>query len=99
MGRAVAALPPESYAKLRLLFAVTHGAALALASLAGGILVGRFGGERIGPREAALAGIMAALIATVLSWQGPSWLPLVALALAGGFAALGGRIGVERRPI
>jgi hypothetical protein len=42
---------------------------------------------------------MAALIATVLSWQGPSWLPLVALAIAAGFAALGGRIGVKRRPI
>jgi hypothetical protein len=41
---------------------------LSLAALAGGYLVGRWGTAGAGVREAALAGLAAALIATALAW-------------------------------
>lgn len=95
---AIAALSPEARAKLGLVLFFTHGTALAIAAFAGGMLVGRYGSGAAGVREAALAGLMAALVATVLAWGGVSWVPLVTLAVATAAAALGGRAGKGRRP-
>lgn len=96
-ARAIAALSAEGRVKLGLVIFVTHGGALFVAALAGGLLVGRYGGAGVGVREAALAGLMAALIAVLLSWSGISWVPLVAVAIATLGAALGGSRGAKRR--
>jgi tRNA-(ms[2]io[6]A)-hydroxylase len=75
-------------------------AGLALAALAGGFVVGRWGAAGVGVREAALAGLAAALVATGLSLGSPGALagsvPTVVVAVA--FAALGGWLGLRRRP-
>lgn len=76
-----------------------------LACLAGGALVGRFGG-RAGAREAALGGVVAALASwLVAAFAGAlsPWLlalaAFVVLAVTGGLiAGAGGRIGAARRP-
>jgi hypothetical protein len=74
-------------------------AALALGALLGGLLVGRWGPPSVGTREAALAGLGAALAAGAASWltigPSPGWLLLAAAALPA--AALGGRLGVRLR--
>jgi hypothetical protein len=95
-ARALAALAPADRAKLGLTVFLLHGGGLALAAFAGGYLVGRWGGAAT-PREAALAGVAAALVASVLGWSGISWVPLVTIAVAALFAWLGGRTGVRRR--
>jgi hypothetical protein len=73
---------------------------LAVAAVAGGFLVGRWGPAGVGVREAALAGLSAALIATVLSLGFPGALAgaLVTMVVAVPFAALGGWLGLRRRP-
>jgi hypothetical protein len=96
---AIAALSPAARAKLGLVLFFTHGTALALAAFAGGMLVGRYGGAAAGVREAALAGLMAALVATLLAWGGVSWVPLVTLLVATAAAAVGGRVGKKRRQV
>jgi hypothetical protein len=75
-------------------------AGLALAAFAGGALVGRWGHAGAGVRQAALAGLVAALAATLLAWTtlGVSLGSLATLVVAVPFAALGGRIGRRRRP-
>jgi tRNA-(ms[2]io[6]A)-hydroxylase len=71
---------------------------LALASLAGGFLVGRWGGKAVGVREASLAGFAAALIAWVISLGTPgAWAGFVTVFVAVPFAWLGGRVGLRRR--
>ena len=73
---------------------------LALAALAGGFLVGRFG-KPAGTREALLAGLSTGLIAVVLTTFSGAFSPLflVVAALAAGFAAAGGALGVRGRPV
>src|SRR5580658_6091664 len=56
---ALAALP---------IFLGASALALALAALIGGFVVGRWGGGRVGVREASLAALVAALVAVVASW-------------------------------
>lgn len=70
-----------------------------LAALAGGFLVGRWGAPGVGVREAALAGLAAALVASVLAWMqaGLSLGPLVTVLLLVPGAALGGRLGLKGR--
>ena len=73
-------------------------APLALAALAGGFLVGRFG-KPAGPREAALAGVATGLVASGLACgaAGLSWTPLVAIAALVPFAWGGGAWGAKGR--
>jgi hypothetical protein len=75
------------------------GAGLGLAALAGGFLVGRWGGVRVGVREAALAGLATALIASALAFGAPGavWGALTTILVAVPFAALGGSLGLRRR--
>jgi tRNA-(ms[2]io[6]A)-hydroxylase len=78
---------------------VILGAGLGLAALAGGFLVGRWGAPGVGVREAALAGLATALIASALAFGAPGavWGALTTVLVAVPFAALGGRLGVVRR--
>ena len=79
--------------------AVVLAAGLALAAMAGGFLVGRWGAAGVGVREAALAGLAAGLIATALAFGAPGALSgaLAAIAVAVPFAALGAKLGLGRR--
>jgi hypothetical protein len=79
---------------------LVFGAGLALAAMAGGFLVGRWGTTEVGVREAALAGLSAALVATVLAWgtAGFSLGALATVVFAVPPAALGGWLGLKRRP-
>jgi hypothetical protein len=74
-------------------------AAMATASLAGGYLVGRWGTRGVGVREAALAGLAAALGAGVLAWGAAGALAgaIVTVVVSVPSAALGGRLGLRRR--
>jgi hypothetical protein len=77
----------------------SFAAALALGALGGGFLVGRWGGPAVGVREAALAGLVAAIVAALVSWLSLGLAPatLVVVAVATPMAALGGTLGVRRR--
>jgi len=79
---------------------VVLAAGLALAALAGGYLVGRWGTSGVGVREAALAGLASAIIASALAFGAPGslWGALATVVVAVPFAALGGRLGLRRRP-
>ena len=76
-----------------------------IAGLAGGYIVGRYGG-RAGVREATAAGLIAGAIAWTLALvQGApagvlGWALMLGViaTLGGGAANLGGRIGIRRRP-
>jgi hypothetical protein len=76
-----------------------HALALGLAALAGGLLVGRWGGPGVGVRDAALAGVAASLTAIAGAWisAGPSAGFLAVLAIAVPLAALGGAWGRRGR--
>jgi hypothetical protein len=80
--------------------ALLFGLGLAVAALAGGFLVGRWGTAGVGVREAALAGLAAAIVATGLAWGAAGFSPaaLVTVVFAVPPAALGGRAGLKRRP-
>jgi hypothetical protein len=77
---------------------------LALAALAGGFLVGRWGPTGVGVREAALAGLSAATLAVGLSW---ATMPLTVAerivaaacvaAISTAAAAAGGKVGLRLR--
>jgi hypothetical protein len=79
--------------------AIPFAASLAVAATAGGYLVGRWGTEGVGVREASLAGLAAALVATVLAWgsAGVSPAALVTVVLATPPAAFGGWLGLKKR--
>jgi hypothetical protein len=72
---------------------------LALAALAGGFLVGRWGAAGVGVREAALSGLASALVASALAFGAPGavWGALMTLMVAVPVAALGGALGLRRR--
>jgi hypothetical protein len=72
---------------------------LALAALAGGFLVGRWGAAGVGVREAALSGLASAVVASALAFGAPgaAWGAVVTVLVAVPFAALGGALGHRRR--
>jgi hypothetical protein len=74
-------------------------AGLALAALAGGFLVGRWGSAGVGVREAALSGLASAIVASALALGAPgaAWGALMTVLVAVPFAALGGTLGLRRR--
>jgi hypothetical protein len=69
---------------------------LALAALAGGYLVGRWGS---GTREAALAGAAAATVASLfaIAGGGASYGVVLVIGIAALFGWLGGKLGVRRK--
>ncbi|WP_240488525.1 tRNA-(ms[2]io[6]A)-hydroxylase [Labilithrix luteola] len=91
--------------RITAILALPNALSFALASFAGGYLVGRFG-PKAGGREAAFSGAVTALLAVVIAWGGLSigyLLTAVVIFLVGvGFAAWGGvwgrRSGKNRPP-
>jgi hypothetical protein len=80
-----------------------HLLAFALGAFAGGLLIGRFGAGT-GPREAALSGVVTALVAVGVSWSvvaeggwGAVVSVVVPLVIAVGFASWGGRVGQRKK--
>jgi len=80
-----------------------HVIAFALSAFAGGLLVGRFG-PGTGGKEAALSGVVTALVAVGVSWRvvaeggwGAVVSVVVPLLIAVGFAWWGGRYGARKR--
>lgn len=72
---------------------------LAAAATAGGYLVGRWGAPAVGVRHAALAGLTAALVATMGAWgaAGVSLGALATVVVAVPPATVGGWLGRRRR--
>lgn len=97
---ALAAMTSAERASLTLTQAIPGVLALALASFAGGVVVGRFG-LGTGVRETARAGALVAIIAMALSLREASLASLVSalvlLLVATGFAAWGGRVGASSK--
>jgi hypothetical protein len=100
-GVAVARLPlgAGGGAAAGVALVVIYAAALALGAGLGGFLVGRWGASGVGVREAALAGLGAAVVAVVVTWvsYGPSTGGLLVGVVALPAAALGGRVGLRAR--
>jgi len=89
----------EQLARAGVAIGATYALAISLGALGGGFLVGRWGGPRVGTRQAALAGLAAALVATALSFASSGFAPqffLVAV-VATPMAALGGALGLRGR--
>jgi tRNA-(ms[2]io[6]A)-hydroxylase len=94
-ARSLANASAQERFRVGLMLAIPHGIALALAAVAGGYLVGRYG--KLGPREAAISGVALGIVVGGLTFGvvGPSGF-VAPLALAVPFAALGGHIGKKR---
>ncbi len=89
-------LHPEIRRQLLWEMVAPHAAMLALASFAGGYLVGRFG-EHAGVKEAALAGVATSVVAALLSWSTAGIFALVPFVLAVPFSSLGGYVGAKKK--
>ena len=108
-NRLIAGVTPEQMqnasdserAKLMLMIALPTLVALALASLGGGYIVGRFGtgpGQRIGMVSGGVVAIIAVVLARTIMTPTVLAISLVVVgAVAIGFAGLGGRVGMKRR--
>jgi hypothetical protein len=85
--------------RLELAAGGTYAFALAGGAVGGGYVVGRWGSRGIGVREAALAGLAAAVAAAAASWHelgataGALLVPLLVVPAAAG----GGMLGLRRR--
>lgn len=96
----LAAASSAERVRITAILALPNALSFALASFAGGYLVGRFG-PKAGGREAAFSGAVTALLAVVIAWGGLSigyLLTALVIVLVGvGFAAWGGRVGSAKR--
>ncbi len=90
---------PHASLGAAIVFASTSAIALALSALAGGFVVGKWGGRGVGVREASLAGLGTSLVAVVASWLSFGFAPgaLLVIPIAVPLAALGGWLGVRSR--
>lgn len=91
---------PAALRSLATTMVVAHGAALALATLSAGWLLGRFG-RSAGPRHAAAGAAGCVLSAVALSWSttGFTAAPLAAVALGAACGAAGASIARrDKRP-
>jgi hypothetical protein len=81
------------------LFSAMAALALAAAACAGGFTIGKWGPARLGAREGALAGLLAAVVAIAGASMSFGFVPasLLVAAVAVPFAALGGRLGHRAR--
>jgi hypothetical protein len=79
--------------------AAAYGCALALGSFVGGYVIGRWGGNGVGVREAGLAGLAAAAVAIAAATltSGFSAGALLVVVVVGPSAAAGGARGVRAR--
>lgn len=99
VASSLATLSSAERVRLTILLGLPHALAFAMASFAGGWLVGRFA-VRAGPREAAFSGASAAFVAVVLAWGGWNVVYLVTASIVTGlalvFAGWGGYVGSKR---
>ena len=98
LGEALSKLAQGERAVVALVTVALPLLAMATGGFAGGLLVGRYGGEARA-REAALAGALAGASAAGLTWQKDGFSPgaLLAVVLLAGTAFLGGRRGLGKR--
>jgi hypothetical protein len=89
---------PSRLARVEIAIVALHMVALAVASFAGGLVVGRWG-DPAGTREAALSGLAAALAAVAAAWATTGFSPgaLFVVVVAVPTAAAGGWRGVRAR--
>jgi hypothetical protein len=85
---------PDHLRHSTLALAASSAFALALAALAGGLLVGKWGGTVGGPLGAAAAGLVVGVVAVVASWVALGFEPgaSIVAAISVAFAALGGKL-------
>ena len=100
-ARALAELPSGDRAKVWIAVIGIRALPLVVSTFFGGYLVGRWGGDNAGVREATLSGVATAIIVSVLAFAVLGlqawWTPLVLLALMTPMAAWGGRVGLRKR--
>jgi hypothetical protein len=91
---------PVQLARAGIAIGAIYALAIALGALGGGFIVGRWGKAGVGALQAALAGLVAATIATVLSCVSFGFTPrsLLVVVVAVPMAALGGTLGRRGRP-
>jgi len=98
---ALAALSSGERAKVWVAVVGLRALPLVVASLFGGYVVGRWGGDNAGVREAAVGGVAVTIIVSVLAFAvvglGAWWTPALILVLTVPAAAWGGRVGKTRR--
>jgi MFS family permease len=96
---ALAAIPSGERIKLEVMIALVYALALAVGAVFGGYVVGRWGGENAGVREAAIAGVATTIVVCALAWasMGFSLGPLLTFVVAVPMAAWGGRAGLKGR--
>jgi hypothetical protein len=107
VAQAFAAMNAVERARWTAAQALPHLLAFAAGAFAGGLLIGRFATPAPGRRsvrEAALSGVVTALVAVAVSWQvvvegglGAVVSVLMPLGIAVGFASWGGHVGSKRR--
>jgi hypothetical protein len=96
----LASLEEGERTKLTLLVWLLRLLPCAIGAVVGGYIVGRWGGDRAGVREAAIAGVLGTTVMTVLAVaQGGVFTVflLIPVVIAGVFAAIGGKLGLRRR--
>jgi hypothetical protein len=98
---AMAALSSADRTKVWIISVGLRAAPLVVSSLFGGYVVGRWGGDNAGMREATIAGAATALFVCVLAFAAVGfaawWTPALVLVLTTPAAAWGGGIGLRRR--
>jgi hypothetical protein len=90
---------PHTSLRAAIAFAGASAVALGLSALAGGFVVGKWGGRGVGARAASLAGLGTSLVAVVASWLSFGFAPgaLLVISIAVPLAALGGWLGLRFR--
>jgi hypothetical protein len=100
-AEALGALSTGDRAKVWLAVVGIRALPLLVASLFGGYVVGRWGGDNAGVREAAISGVAVTIIVSVLAFAvvglGAWWTPALILLLTVPSAAWGGKVGKTRR--
>jgi len=90
---------PAQLVRAGIAIATIYALAIAIGAFAGGFIVGRWGNANVGALQAALAGLVAATVATVLSGVSFGFAPrsLLVVVVAAPMSALGGALGRRAR--
>lgn len=101
IATAMASLSSTERGKIWIIAVGLRALPLVISSAFGGWIVGRWGGDNAGVREATIAGAATALVVTGLAFAamgaGAWWTPALVLVLTTPAATLGGRAGLRAR--
>ena len=101
VAEALAALTSAERTKIWVIVVGIRALPLVVSSVFGGYVVGRWGGDNAGTREAAIAGATTALFVSVLAFAalgaGAWWTPALVLLLTTPAATWGGTMGIRKR--